>query len=128
MLVYNRWKGYRFDKLELTNYTVLLQYPGNYTRPNQLQLQNSTGGVIYNASIQQEKPLTPGENDSSVAPPFNAYSGNGNATVSGERERLSWCVLFPVGGNDGSMAILVASVCTCTCVLVGGRMIVTVLC
>ena len=82
MLVYNRWKGYKFDKLELTNYTVLLQYPGNYTRPNQLQLQNSTGGVIYNASIQQEKPLTPGENDSSVAPPFNAYSGNGNATVS----------------------------------------------
>ena len=81
LLVYERWKGYKFDKLELVNYTVLLQYPGNYTRPNQLQLQDSAGKVVYSASIQQEKPLLPLEEDPSVAPPFNAYSGMGNATV-----------------------------------------------
>ena len=81
VLIYNRWKGYNFDKLEMTNYTVLLQYPGNCSQPNQLQLQDSGGKVIYNAAIQQEKPLLPQENDPSVAPPFNAYSGSGNATV-----------------------------------------------
>jgi N-acetylated-alpha-linked acidic dipeptidase len=80
LLIYNRWKGYNFDKLEMTNYTVLLQYPGNCSQPNQLQLQDSGGKVIYNATIQQEKPLLPQENDPSVAPPFNAYSGSGNAT------------------------------------------------
>lgn len=82
LMIYNRWKGYNFDKLELTNYTVLLQYPGNYTNPNQLQLLNSSGEVIYNAPIQREKPLLPQEEDPSVAPPFNAYSGTGNVTVS----------------------------------------------
>ena len=81
LLVYDCWKGYNFDKLELTNYTVLLQYPGNYTQPNLLQLQDSAGTVIYDAHIQQEKPLLPEEEDASVAPPFNAYSGMGNATV-----------------------------------------------
>lgn len=82
LLVYNRWKGYNFDKLEMTNYSVLLQYPGNYSHPNQLQLRNSEGDIIYDAPIQQEKPLLPEERNPSVAPPFNAYSGMGNATVS----------------------------------------------
>lgn len=96
LLVYNHWKGYNFDKVEMTNYTVLLQYPGNYTHPNQLQLRDSAGDVIYDAPIQQEKPLLPEERDPSVAPPFNAYSGTGNATV---RNRCSLCP-SKTGNND----------------------------
>ena len=30
----------------------------------------------------EEPPLIPAENDSTVAPPFNAYSGNGSVSVS----------------------------------------------
>lgn len=83
LLVYNHWKEYKFDKLELKNYSVLLQYPGNCSLPNQLQLRDSAGHAIYNASIQRAKALIPAEEDPSVSPPFNAYSGMGNASVRG---------------------------------------------
>ena len=80
-LIYESWKGYNFDSVEEASYTVLLQYPGNQSRPNRLELRGSGGEVIYEAAIQQEKPLLPQERDPSVAPPFNAYSGTGNASV-----------------------------------------------
>ncbi|CAI8052637.1 N-acetylated-alpha-linked acidic dipeptidase 2 [Geodia barretti] len=81
MLIYNRWKGYKtFDRVELANYTVLLQYPGNSSSPNRLELRESGGKVVYTAATRQEKPLLPQERDPSVAPPFNAYSGTGNVS------------------------------------------------
>jgi hypothetical protein len=81
MLIYNRWKGYKtFDRVELANYTVLLQYPGNGSSPNRLELRESGGEVVYTAATRQEKPLLPQERDPSVAPPFNAYSGTGNVS------------------------------------------------
>ena len=100
-LIYNRWKGYNFDKVETTNYTVLLQYPGNHSHPNQLQLEDSAGEVIYDAAIQREKPLLPLEEDPSVAPPFNAYSGTGNATV---RSTVYCVVELPHGHPQGPLA------------------------
>ncbi len=87
LTIHDRWSTYNFDKVELVNYTVYLSYP-NQSNPNVLLLQNSSGDVVYNASTAQEPPLTPGENDSDVAHPFNAYSGLGNASVSG---RIIWC-------------------------------------
>ena len=82
MFIYNTWKSYRnFDSVELANYTVLLQYPGNGSGVNRLELRESGGKVIYTAATRQEKPLLPQERDPSVAPPFNAYSGTGNVSV-----------------------------------------------
>ena len=77
--IYTQWVNYGFDDVQLVNYSVLLSYP-NTSNPNVLLLKNSAGETIYNAHTAQEPPLTPGENDSTVAMPFNAYSGSGNAT------------------------------------------------
>ncbi len=79
--LYNEWSKYNFDKVELVNYTVYLSY-ANQSNPNVLLLEDSSGDVLYNASTAQEPPLTPGENNESVARPFNAYSGLGNVSVS----------------------------------------------
>lgn len=65
--------------MQLVNYTVLLSYPDS-TNPTVLQIRSSGGEVVFSASTKMEPPLTPGEDDSSVAAPFNAYSGVGNAT------------------------------------------------
>ena len=81
VMIYEQWEGFSFDKVELVNYSVLLSYP-NTSNPNRLFLMNSTGEVLYDAHTEQEPPLTPGEDDPNVAPPFNAYSGSGTATVS----------------------------------------------
>ena len=70
-----------FDEVELVNYSVYLSYP-NPDKGNVLQLLGPTGDVVYEADTSKEPSLTPGENDSTVVPPFNAYSGDGNATVS----------------------------------------------
>ena len=77
--IYTQWVNYGFDDVQLVNYSVLLSYP-NTSNPNVLLLKSSAGGTIYNAHTAQEIPLTPGENDSTAAMPFNAYSGSGNAT------------------------------------------------
>ena len=79
-LIYNQWKGFNFDNVHLVNYSVLLSYP-NTSQPNVLKLMQGSE-VIYKAKIGLEPPHTPGENNSNVAPPFNAYSGSGTATVS----------------------------------------------
>ena len=79
--IYNEWIGFNnFDNVQLMNYSVLLSYP-NTSNPNILQLMQGSE-VIYTANIDLEPPLTPGENDSRVAPPFNAYAGSGTASVS----------------------------------------------
>ena len=70
-----------FDKVELVNYSVLLSYP-NTSNPNSLQLLDGKGQLLYDAHTKQEPPLTIGEDDPNVAPPFNAYSGSGKVTVS----------------------------------------------
>ena len=72
---------YGFDEVELKNYSVLLSYP-NESNHNVVELQDETGQVLFSADTAQEPPLTPGENDSTVASPFNAYAGVGNASVS----------------------------------------------
>ena len=65
----------------MKNYSVLLSYV-NRSNYNTLQLLDSTDNVLYSAnSTIQETPLTDGENDSSVPPPFNAYSASGEAKV-----------------------------------------------
>ena len=38
--------------------------------------------VLYTAHTDREPPLTPGEDDSTVAPPYVAYSGSGKVNVS----------------------------------------------
>lgn len=43
---------------------------------NQIQIVNSTGGVIYSSPLY-EKILEPSENKTGVVPPFNAYSAPG---------------------------------------------------
>eukprot|EP00731_Ephydatia_muelleri_P003672 Em0001g3672a len=77
--IYTQWLAYGFDDVQLVNYSVLLSYP-NTSNPNVLRLESSTGVIVYEAHTKGEVPLTPGENDSTVAMPFNAYSGTGNAT------------------------------------------------
>ena len=65
--------------MQLVNYTVLLSYP-DPANPNVLQIRSGGGEVVFTANTSSEPPLTPGEDDPSVAAPFNAYSGVGNAT------------------------------------------------
>ena len=79
-LIYQQWKEYEFDEVELKKYSVLLSYP-NESNPNVLELRDRGGTVLYSARTAQEPPLTPGENDSTVASPFNAYAGVGSASV-----------------------------------------------
>ena len=81
-MLYDQWKGYGdFDDVKLVNYSVLLSYP-DPDQPNLLQLFNTSGGLVYQANTSMEPLRTPGENDSTVVPPFNAYSGDGNTSVS----------------------------------------------
>lgn len=80
MMMHDEWQQYGFDSVELFNYSVLLSYP-NASDPNSLTLKQSDGQLLYQSHIAQEPPLTPGEDDPDVAPPFNAYSGSGNVTV-----------------------------------------------
>ena len=80
-MIYQQWEGFMFDKVELVNYSVLLSYP-NTSNPNVLQLLNAKNELLYNSHSKQEPPLTPGEDDPNVAPPFNAYSGSGKTSVS----------------------------------------------
>lgn len=94
-MIYREWQNYLFDSLELVNYTVLLSYP-NTSNPNILHLRNNQEEVIYESHIAMEQPLTPGENDSTVAPPFNAYSGSGKVTVSSVQLALSQTIKVPV--------------------------------
>uniref|UniRef100_A0A1X7V380 Aminopeptidase NAALADL1 n=1 Tax=Amphimedon queenslandica TaxID=400682 RepID=A0A1X7V380_AMPQE len=77
--LYNTYSQYQFDSVYTRNYSVLLSYV-NRSNYNSLQLLDSTDGVLYTAtSTIQETPLTDGENDTSVPPPFNAYSAPGEA-------------------------------------------------
>ena len=79
--VAKQWRDLGFDKVELLNYTVLLQYPNN-TNPNKFRLLDGSGKVFYDApTAQLEPPLTADEKKPGVARPFNAYSGVGNARV-----------------------------------------------
>ena len=66
--------------VEMNNYSVLLDFV-NRSNYNVLKLQNSAGDTLYVANTTQEKPLVKGEDDPSVPPPFNAYSGVGQAQV-----------------------------------------------
>ena len=79
--IYNQWRQYKFDEVEMCDYNVLLSYV-NRSNYNSLQLRSSTGDVLYGAETRQEPPLTEGEDDPNVPPPFNAYSGVGKASVS----------------------------------------------
>ena len=79
-LIYDQWKSYKFDKVEMVNYSVLVSYP-NSSAPNALKLMQGSE-IIYTAHTEQEPPLTPGEDDSNVVPPYVAYSANGRVSVS----------------------------------------------
>jgi len=95
-MIYEQWMGYGvFDEVKLVNYSVLLSYP-DPDKPNLLQLFDISGDLVYQANTSMEPPLTPGENDSTVVPPFNAYSGNGNASVSCLYQVCQMCM-----GSDG---------------------------
>lgn len=65
----------------MRDYNVLLSYV-NRSNYNSVQLRNSTDGVLYRAETRQEPPITEGEDDPNVPPPFNAYSGVGKASVN----------------------------------------------
>ena len=87
LVIYKEWEQYSFDSLEVVNYSVLLSYP-NSTNPNSLTLRESSGHLIYESHIAKEPPLTPGEDDPTVAPPFNAYSGKRNVSVRWEHANI----------------------------------------
>ena len=70
-----------FDRVEMTNYSVLLSYV-NRSNYNVLEVLSDNKDVLYTAETRQEPPLTPGENDTDVPPPFIGYSGVGSAEVS----------------------------------------------
>uniref|UniRef100_A0A1X7TGC5 Peptidase M28 domain-containing protein n=1 Tax=Amphimedon queenslandica TaxID=400682 RepID=A0A1X7TGC5_AMPQE len=77
--LYNTYSQYQFDSVYTRSYRVLLSYV-NHSNYNSLQLLDSTDSVLYTAtSTIQETPVTDGENDTSVPPPFNAYSAPGEA-------------------------------------------------
>ena len=79
--VADEWKSLKFDKVEMVNFSVLLQYP-NDTNPNKFQIQFENGSVYYDSpTASLEPPLTEDENQTGVPRPFNAYSGKGSATV-----------------------------------------------
>lgn len=79
-VIYNQWREFGFDKVELVNYTVLLSYP-NRSNPNVLQLRNATNFILYSVNTMVEPPLIPSEDDPTVIPPYNAYSGSGSVMV-----------------------------------------------
>lgn len=79
--LYDQWVKYGFDAVELSNYSVLLDYV-NRSNYNVLTLMNSDGETIYTANTTQEEPLVEGEDDPDVPPPFNSYSGVGQAQVN----------------------------------------------
>ena len=84
--IYKQWRDdYKFDEVELVNYTVLLSYP-NTSNPNVLQLETDNGTVLHSVNTEQEPPLTPGENDTDVVSPFNAYAGAGSAKVRHDKQ------------------------------------------
>ncbi len=95
MDIFNEWKGYKFDSVEVINYTVLLSYP-NKDDPNSLRLKDSGGTVLYESHIKEEPPLTDDEKKPGVAAPFNAYSGNGTVTVSLEIVVCVRAFLYPL--------------------------------
>ena len=79
--VADEWKSLKFDKVEMVNFSVLLQYP-NDTNPNKFQIQFENGSVYYDSpTASLEPPLTEDENQTGVPRPFNAYSGKGSARV-----------------------------------------------
>ena len=79
--LYDTYSQYQFDSVYTRNYSVLLSYV-NRSNYNSLQLLDSTDSVLYTAtSTIQETPITDGENDTNVPPPFNAYSAPGEAKV-----------------------------------------------
>ena len=78
-----QWNSYGFDSVNIYNYTVLLTFP-NKSSLNVLNIvsSNDFDQVLFEANTTEEKPLAPGEDNSNVVPPYNAYSGNGAVNVS----------------------------------------------
>ena len=79
-MIYTTHLQYNFDRVEMRNYSVLLSYV-NRSNYNVLQIR-SNGDVVYVAETVQEEPLTEGEANPNVPPPYNSYSAAGNVTVS----------------------------------------------
>ena len=72
------WQDNGIDEVFITEYEVLLSYPNTTVEDNmnQIQIINSTGGIIYKSPLYEEI-LHESENKSNVVPPFNAYSAPG---------------------------------------------------
>ena len=63
------------------NYSVLLSYV-NRSNFNVLKVQDTNGRDLSIANTTREKPLVEQEFDTDVPPPFNSYSGVGQAKVN----------------------------------------------
>jgi N-acetylated-alpha-linked acidic dipeptidase len=76
--IYQQWMALEFDRVEQIKYQVLLQYP-NATNPNQFQVVNGNGDVVFDAPTAKLEPsLTDDERQPGIVRPFNSYSGIGN--------------------------------------------------
>ena len=79
--IYQQWMALEFDRVEQIKYQVLLQYP-NATNPNQFQVVNGNGDVVFDAPTAKLEPsLTDDERQPGIVRPFNSYSGIGNVKV-----------------------------------------------
>jgi hypothetical protein len=72
------WRKYGLDKVKLKKYDILLSFP---RKPGLARIVDGNGAEIFRAQ-QKEKVLVKGEDHPGVLPPFNAFSGSGNVTVS----------------------------------------------
>jgi N-acetylated-alpha-linked acidic dipeptidase len=78
-MIKDRWEEAGLDDVKLTPYDVLLSYPEK-SDPNFIELLDGRGQTLYRSPLT-EAILTPGENQSDVVPPFNAYSAPGDIQV-----------------------------------------------
>jgi len=67
-----KWKDFGLDLVEQTKYDVLLSYPDK-NNPNLIKLYNGTTEQYVTAPNEE----IPGENNTGVIQPFNAYAPNG---------------------------------------------------
>ena len=83
--IQKKWKEYGFDSATLKKYIIMLSRP---TKPGIVALYDDSGQEIYR-SAPQETFLVPSEKNSSVVPPFNAYSPPGSVKVKKIRYSIS---------------------------------------
>jgi len=74
------WRDSGLDTVKVVPYKVLLSFP-NVSNPNRIEIRDGNGRTLFTTRLVEPN-LRPEHNDSSVVPPFNAYSSAGTPQVS----------------------------------------------